>query len=101
MNRLELFLSLSCLPVGLAELDLHLIEVSLHLLLEAHGLIPAATLCVQGGLQGVNGPLHVPLALLRLLVLLSQLALDVGLDLVELKLGSQNLTLFMFQGSLV
>ena len=100
MNRLELLLGLGCLSVGLAELDLHLIEVSLHLLLYSQGLIPASGLCFHSTLQDINGPLQVPLVLLHLLILFSQLALNLSLHLVKLKLGSQNLSFLVFKRSL-
>ncbi|MBZ3881338.1 CKLF-like MARVEL transmembrane domain-containing protein 5 [Sciurus carolinensis] len=87
-------------PVGLAELDLHLIEVTLHLLLHPQGLIAAACFCVQRGLQRVHHPQVVALGLLHLLIFLCQLPLNVGLDLVELQLGTKDLTLLMFQGGL-
>jgi len=38
--------------VGAAELDLHLVQVALHLLLHPQGVVPAADLRVQRGLQG-------------------------------------------------
>ena len=100
VETLELLLGLSCLPVGLAELDLHLIEVSLHLLLDSHGIIPAPDLRVQGGLHGVNHPLAIPLNLLHLLILLCKLPVNLTLDLVQLKLDTENLGLLMLKSSL-
>uniref|UniRef100_A0A4W6EK66 Uncharacterized protein n=1 Tax=Lates calcarifer TaxID=8187 RepID=A0A4W6EK66_LATCA len=77
LEALELFLGVSCLPVSLAELNLHLIHVTFHLLLDS----------------------QVSLGLLHFLIFLSHFPLHLGLHLVELKLGSQDLTLFMLQRS--
>lgn len=60
----------------MAQLDLNLIEVTLHLLLEPNGLIPAAHLGVQGTLHGLHCPLVVPLQLLNLFILLCNLPVD-------------------------
>ncbi|TNN51335.1 hypothetical protein EYF80_038433 [Liparis tanakae] len=100
VNSLELLLGLRCLPVGLAQLDLHLIEVSLHLLLQTESLVPAASLGFERALQGVDRPLQVPLGLLHLLVSLCELAIHVGFDLVELQLGSEDLALLVLQRTL-
>ena len=91
----QLFLGLSGLPVGVAELDLHLVEVSLHLLLDPQGVVPAPDLRVQGALHGLNHPLAVPLDLLHLLVLLRQLPVHLTLDLVELQLHTKDLALLV------
>src|SRR4029434_7453243 len=101
VETLELLLGLRCLPIGLAELDLHLIEVSLHLLLQPESLIPAASLRLQGALQGIHHSLLVPLGLLHLLILLSKFTLNVSFDLVELLLSSKDLTLLMLQSTLL
>uniref|UniRef100_A0A673V7U4 Uncharacterized protein n=1 Tax=Suricata suricatta TaxID=37032 RepID=A0A673V7U4_SURSU len=89
---------------GLLHVLLHALQVgagvALHLLLHPQGLIAAARLCIQGGLQRVHHPQVVALGLLHLLVLLCQLPLDLCLDLVELQLGPEDLALLMFQGGL-
>ena len=95
-----MLLGLGSQAVGMAELDLHLVEVTLHLLLHPQGLVAAARLCIQGGLQRVHHPQVVALGLLHLLVLLHQLPLNLCLDLVELQLGPEDLALFMLQGGL-
>lgn len=100
MDPFELLLGLCCLPVGLAQLDLHLIQISFHLLFQPESLISAADFSLQGTLQRVYHPLIVALGLLHFLVLLGQLPLDVGLDLVELKLSPENLALLVLQGTL-
>uniref|UniRef100_A0A8C8TCZ5 Uncharacterized protein n=1 Tax=Peromyscus maniculatus bairdii TaxID=230844 RepID=A0A8C8TCZ5_PERMB len=82
---------------GIVQLDL---SVALHLLLHPQGLIAAARLCIQGGLQGVHHPQVVALGLLHLLILLCQLPFDLCLDLVELQLGAEDLALLMLQGGL-
>lgn len=84
MKTLELLLGFWCLPVSLAELNLHLIEVSLHLLLQSESFIPAASLWFQWALQGINHSLLVPLGLLHLFIFLRQLTLNVSFDLIEL-----------------
>lgn len=101
LEALDLLLGLSGHAVGMAELDLHLIEVTLHLLLHPQGFVAAARLCIQGGLQRVHHPQVVALGLLHLLILLGQLPLNICLDLVELQLGSEDLALLMLQGGLV
>lgn len=95
-----MLLGLGGQAVGMAELDFHLVEVTLHLLLHPQGLVAAARLRVQGGLQRVHHPQVVALGLLHLLVLLCQLPLHLCLDLVELQLGPEDLALLVFQGGL-
>uniref|UniRef100_A0A7N8XDH9 Uncharacterized protein n=1 Tax=Mastacembelus armatus TaxID=205130 RepID=A0A7N8XDH9_9TELE len=89
---------------GLLHVFLHTLQVSagvsFHLLLQTKGLIPAATLSFKRALQGIHNSLLVSLCLFHLFIFLCQLALDVGLNLVELKLGSENLPFFMFQRGL-
>ena len=84
----------------MTQLDLHLIQVSFHLLLDSQGIIPAPDLRVKSGLHGVNDPLAVPLDLLHLLILFSQLPVNLTLNLVQLQLDTQNLGFLMLQGSL-
>ena len=84
----------------MAQLDLHLVQVSLHLLLDSQGIISAPDLSIQSTLHGIHKPLAVPLDLLDLLILLSYLPVNLTLDLVELQLDTQNLGLFMLQSSL-
>uniref|UniRef100_A0A4W5QYX7 Uncharacterized protein n=1 Tax=Hucho hucho TaxID=62062 RepID=A0A4W5QYX7_9TELE len=74
--------------------------VSLHLLLDSHGIIPAPDLRVQSALHGVHHPLAVPLDLLYLLILLCQLPVNFPFDLVELQLYTKNLGFLMFQCAL-
>ena len=96
----QTFLGLSSLAVGVAQLNLHLIKVSLHLLLDSQGIIPAPDLRVQGALHGVSHPLAIPLNLLHLLILLCKLPVNLTLDLVQLKLDTENLGLLMLKSSL-
>ena len=100
LNISQLLLGLSSLAVGMTQLDLHLIQVSFHLLLDSQGIIPAPDLRVKSGLHGVNDPLAVPLDLLHLLILFSQLPVNLTLNLVQLQLDTQNLGFLMLQGSL-
>uniref|UniRef100_A0A3B4UU29 Uncharacterized protein n=1 Tax=Seriola dumerili TaxID=41447 RepID=A0A3B4UU29_SERDU len=85
----------ACLPVSLAELDLHLVQVAFHLLLHSQGLVAAPGLRFQRGLKRLHHALVVPLGLLHFLVFLRHFPLHVGLHLVELELGSQDLALFV------
>ena len=96
----QLLLRLSSLAVGVAQLNLHLVQVSLHLLLDPQGIVSAPDLRVQSALHGVNHPLAVPLDLLHLFILLCQLPVHLTLDLVELQLDTKNLGLFMLQSTL-
>uniref|UniRef100_A0A3B3W0Q0 Uncharacterized protein n=1 Tax=Poecilia latipinna TaxID=48699 RepID=A0A3B3W0Q0_9TELE len=77
-----------------------IIKVSLHLLLDSQGIIPAPDLSIQSALHGVNHPLAVSLDLLHFFILLCQLPVNLALDLVELQLDAENLRLFMLQGAL-
>uniref|UniRef100_A0A3B4WSP3 Uncharacterized protein n=1 Tax=Seriola lalandi dorsalis TaxID=1841481 RepID=A0A3B4WSP3_SERLL len=61
------------LQVG-AGLDFHLIQISLHLLLRPDSIISAAGLGVQRALQGVHGPLVIPLEVVDFFVLLRHLS---------------------------
>ena len=100
LNIPQLLLGFSSLAVGMTQLDLHLIQVSLHLLLDSQGIIPAPDLRVQRALHGVSDPQAVPLDLLHLLILLSQLPVNLTLNLVELQLDTQNLGFLMLQSTL-
>uniref|UniRef100_A0A8D0MZ94 Uncharacterized protein n=1 Tax=Sus scrofa TaxID=9823 RepID=A0A8D0MZ94_PIG len=77
------------------QLDLGVLHIT-----RVGGLIAAACLCVQGGLQRVHHPQVVAFGLFHLLILLGQLPLHLCLDLVELQLGPEDLALFMLQGGL-
>uniref|UniRef100_A0A672J611 Uncharacterized protein n=1 Tax=Salarias fasciatus TaxID=181472 RepID=A0A672J611_SALFA len=74
---------------GLLHVLLHALQVSagvsLHFLFQTESLISAASLSFQRALQSVNCPLHIPLALL---------------NLVKLKLSSEDLALFVLKRSL-
>ena len=96
----QLLLGLGGLAVGVAQLYLHLVQISLHLLLDPQGIVPAPDLRVQSALHGVNHPLAVPLDLLHLLILLCQLPVHFTLDLVELQLDTENLGLLVLQSTL-
>lgn len=97
----ELFLGFSCLAVGVTQLDLHLIQISLHLLFDSQGIISAPDLSVQCALHGFDHSLAVPLDLFHLLILLRNLPVDLALHLVQLQLHTKNLGLFMLQSALV
>lgn len=50
----QLFLGLRGLPVSMVQLHLHLIQVALHLLPQAHRIVARLGLSIQGGLQGLQ-----------------------------------------------
>uniref|UniRef100_A0A3B4XFK5 Uncharacterized protein n=1 Tax=Seriola lalandi dorsalis TaxID=1841481 RepID=A0A3B4XFK5_SERLL len=77
------------------------VSVSLHLLLDSQGIIPAPDLRIQSALHGVSHPLAVPLDLLHLLIFFCELPVHLTLNLVELQLDTQDLRLFVFQSSLL
>lgn len=100
---LQLTLQVTELPVGLgglavsmSELDFHLVQISIHLLLQAHGFIPAPGLRVQSALEHVNGPLIVSLEQVNLFVFLRHLPVQFRLHLVELQLDMEDLGFLMF-----
>lgn len=84
----QLFLGFSCLSVSMAQLNLHLIEVRLHLLSDSHGIIFTARLGVQSRLQSFCNALVVSFHLLHLLVFLGQTAVHLSFDLTELQLDT-------------
>lgn len=53
-------LALGRLFVGMSQLNLHLIQVDLHLLPQTNRLAAAADLCLQTGLHGFQGALVAP-----------------------------------------
>uniref|UniRef100_A0A3B4YCW1 Uncharacterized protein n=1 Tax=Seriola lalandi dorsalis TaxID=1841481 RepID=A0A3B4YCW1_SERLL len=91
---------------GLLHVLLHALQVSAGVLLFLqllchHGSISNGLLgfflCISRALKSVHNSLLVSLCLLHLFIFLSQLTLNVSLDLVELKLGSENLPFLMLQ----
>ena len=86
MDVPQVFLGLSCLSVSVAQLDLHLVEVRLHLLSDSHGVIFTARLSIQSGLQSSCNALVVSFHLLHLFVFLGQPAVGLSFDLAELQL---------------
>ena len=83
--------------VGVVQLDFHLVQVSLHLLLEPDGVIPAPNLSIQRALHGLHDSNVVSLQLVDLLILLSNLPVDLRLDLVQLQLDAQDFSLLVLQ----
>uniref|UniRef100_A0AAY4ACJ3 Uncharacterized protein n=1 Tax=Denticeps clupeoides TaxID=299321 RepID=A0AAY4ACJ3_9TELE len=71
---------------GLLHVLLHALQMGTGVLFLLH-LIPAASLRLQGALQGIHYPLLIPLGLLHLFIFLHQLTLNVSLHLVELQLS--------------
>lgn len=83
--------------VGVVQLDFHLVQVSLHLLLDSDGVVPAPDLGIQRALHGLHDSNVVSLQLVDLLILLSNLPVDLRLDLVQLQLDAQDLSLLVLQ----
>ena len=81
----------------MVQLDLHFIEVSFHLLLEPDGIIPAPDLSIQHALHGLHDSNMVPLQLVNFLILFSNFPVNFRLDLVQLQLDTQDLSLFVFK----
>ena len=96
----KVLLCLCSHAVGMVELDLHFIQVSLHLLLQPQGLIPAPDLSIQSALHGLHNSEVISLQLVNFLIFLCYLPVNLRLDLVELQLEAQDLPLFMLQGGL-
>lgn len=97
LNAPQLLLGFRRLPVGVAQLHLHLIQVRLHLLPDSHGVILAACFSIQGGLDCFHRALVVAFHLLYLLVLLGQPTINLSLDLGELKLDTENFGFLVLQ----
>ncbi|KAJ1072412.1 hypothetical protein K5549_020885, partial [Capra hircus] len=83
--------------IGMVQLDLHFIEVSFHLLLDSQGIIPAPDLSIQCALHGLHNSDMVPLQLFDFLIFFSNFPVHFRLDLVQLQLDTQDLSLFMFK----
>uniref|UniRef100_A0A8C3GKS7 Uncharacterized protein n=1 Tax=Cairina moschata TaxID=8855 RepID=A0A8C3GKS7_CAIMO len=75
-------------------------SVSLHLLLQPQGFVPAPDLSIQGALHGLHNSEVISLQLVNFLIFLCYLPVNLRLDLVELKLDAKDLSFFMFQGGL-
>uniref|UniRef100_A0A8D2HVR4 Uncharacterized protein n=1 Tax=Urocitellus parryii TaxID=9999 RepID=A0A8D2HVR4_UROPR len=60
-------------------------------------IIPASDLCIQGALHCLHHPNVVSLQLVNFLIFFSNFPINFRLDLVQLKLDTQNLSLFMFK----
>uniref|UniRef100_A0A4W4E1R1 Secreted protein n=1 Tax=Electrophorus electricus TaxID=8005 RepID=A0A4W4E1R1_ELEEL len=79
---------------------LHPLQMSTGVLLFLQLLCHHGSLFIQGALHGLNHPLAVSLDLLDLFILLSKFPVNLTFDLVELKLYTKNLGLFMFECTL-
>uniref|UniRef100_A0A8C6LGT2 Uncharacterized protein n=1 Tax=Nothobranchius furzeri TaxID=105023 RepID=A0A8C6LGT2_NOTFU len=69
-------------------------------LVRGKGIVPAPDLSIKSALHGVNHPLAVSFDLFHFLILLSNLPVNLTLDLVELKLDTKNLSLLVLQSAL-
>lgn len=92
---------LSSHAVGMVQLDFHFIKISLHLLLDPDGIIPAPDLSIQCALHGLHDSNVVSLQLVNFLILFSNFPVNFRLDLVQLQLDAQDLPLFMFKRCLM
>uniref|UniRef100_A0A3B3RKN6 Uncharacterized protein n=1 Tax=Paramormyrops kingsleyae TaxID=1676925 RepID=A0A3B3RKN6_9TELE len=79
----------------LAQLYLHFIEISLHLLFDSQGLVTTSRFRFKGCLQGLHHALIVSFSLFHLLILFREFTFNFCFYLVELQLGTKDLTLFM------
>merc|ERR1719394_15120 len=93
-------LSLSVASDGVLKSKSEVTRVSLQLLLHSESLSLTLGLCLKGRLHGVESLGLVLANHGKLLVLLSNPALNLGLDLGELHLASQDLVLFLLEGGL-
>merc|ERR1719481_2315288 len=80
--------------------DLKLIDLSLKLLLDSETLSLGTLLRLKTCLHGVHCPSMVLAGVLELLFLLSNLAINLLLDLSKLKLGSEDLVLLSLKSGL-
>uniref|UniRef100_A0A8D2QKW3 Uncharacterized protein n=1 Tax=Zonotrichia albicollis TaxID=44394 RepID=A0A8D2QKW3_ZONAL len=87
--------------LSLIQPHLQVLDGLLHVLLHPLQMGTGVLLLLQLLCHHVHHPQVVALGLLHLLILLGQLALIVCLDLVELQLGPQDLSLLMLQRGLV
>merc|ERR1719443_503377 len=85
--------------VGVVKSDLELVDLSLQLLLDSQSLSLGTLLRLKTGLHGVHCPGMVFAGVLELLFLLSNLAVNLLLDLSKLKLSSENLVLLSLESS--
>merc|ERR1712112_169817 len=85
--------------VGVVKSDLKLVDLSLQLLLDSQSLSLGTLLRLKTGLHGVHCPGMVLAGVLELLFLLSNLAVNLLLDLSKLKLSSENLVLLSLESS--
>jgi len=92
----QVLLCFCSLAVGMAQLDLYFIQVSLHLLLQPQSFISAPDLRIQGALHGIYHSEMVSLQLVNFLIFLCYFPVNVRLDLVEFQLDTKDLPLFMF-----
>merc|ERR1719379_1883242 len=97
---LDLLHGLSIGAVGVIKRHLQLIDVSLKLLLHAESLLLGLGLSLKGSLHGFEGASVVLAGVLKLLLLLSEAAVDLLADLGELKLSADNLSLLLLKGGL-
>merc|ERR1719225_346902 len=86
--------------VGVVQSDLELVDVALELLLDPQRLGLGALLRLEAGLHGVHGARVVLAAVLELLFLLSNPAVDLLADLAKLQRGAEDLVLLLLEGSL-
>merc|ERR550534_3386545 len=97
---LDRLLGLRVSLVGVVQSDLQLVNVALKLLLDPQRLGLGALLGLKAGLHGVHGASMVLPAVLELLFLLCDPAVDLLADLAKLQRGAENLVLLLLEGAL-
>uniref|UniRef100_A0A4W3HEQ7 Secreted protein n=1 Tax=Callorhinchus milii TaxID=7868 RepID=A0A4W3HEQ7_CALMI len=95
---LKLFLStFHCQLLSLIQsVLLHSLKVSTGILF-LFDIIPAPDFRFQGALHGIHNPLVIPLQLINFLILFCNFSVNFRLHLVQFKLNTEDLALFMFQ----
>merc|ERR1719195_1471981 len=86
--------------VGLVESNLQFINVSFKLLLDSQCLGFRFLLCLKGNIERLHCTGMIFASIVELILLLSNSAVDVGPDLLQLHRGSQNLVLLLLQSAL-
>merc|ERR550534_166533 len=97
---LDRLLGLRVSLVGVVQSNLQLVNVALKLLLDPQRLGLGALLRLEAGLHGVHGASMVLPAVLELLLLLCDPAVDLLADLAKLQRGAEDLVLLLLEGTL-
>merc|ERR1719292_35580 len=96
---LDGFVSFSISLVGMVKSNFKFIDVRLKFLLDAKSFSLCSRFSLQRSLQGIHSTLVVFTGVIKLLLLLLDLAIDFLADLSKLQLGSQDLVLLLLKSS--